>query len=433
MSIVALPAPAPEADNALAANARLTPQLSAICGRLNRANADLVDVIAQALETEAWGEAGIRSPAHWLVLRAGVSEARAREIVLLASRREELPVTMGLLALGQLTLEQAAVIAKHAPAVFDASVAELAQFATVPQIRKAISRYVFAPDSPPGSPQSPDATPDQRVIDPPELQMGYERNGTFWLRFTAPADVGALVEAAVKEAKDALFTAGSAAGARPTYGDALVEMAGRSLHAVPSASRSSHYRVYLHIDEHGSWVNGGAALPAPLAAKYLCNGVVQPVFLRDGKPVSVGRAQRIAPERARRLIIDRDRGCCFPGCAATGFVEIHHLDHWAKGGATDTDRMISLCPHHHDAHHRGEFTIRGDPDKVMRSGQPGGLVFRNTYGTVIRYRPPTPADCGAPEPPSTPYIGPTGERLRSDSICFTAIKSAAPTRPHRRQ
>ena len=60
---------------------------------------------------------------------------------------------------------------------------------------------------------------------PAELSM-CTRQGRFELRFSAPADVGALVEAAVAEARDALFAAGvpevSGAGA-------LVEVCARSL------------------------------------------------------------------------------------------------------------------------------------------------------------------------------------------------------------
>ena len=79
-------------------------------------------------------------------------------------------------------------------------------------------------------------------------------------------------------------------------------------------------------------------------ARFLADGVLQPVWETEGRPVSVGRAMRILPARSRRLIEDRDRGCRFPGCTATRFVEIHHLREWADGGATDLDNQVSLCP-----------------------------------------------------------------------------------------
>jgi hypothetical protein len=149
----------------------------------------------------------------------------------------------------------------------------------------------------------------------------------------------------------------------------------------------------------------------------------------DGTPVSVGRKQRIAPARTRRLIQDRDRGCVFPGCQATGYLEVHHLDHWADGGATDLDRLVCLCPFHHDAHHRGEFTITGcpiHPDRILQSippdpGAAAGLVFTTARGLVIGAPPapramPTesPKAVGAYRGPTAEaYRGPTGERLHT--------------------
>lgn len=62
---------------------------------------------------------------------------------------------------------------------------------------------------------------------------------------------------------------------------------------------------------------------------------------------------------------DRDRGCAYPGCTATRFVEIHHLQHWEDGGGTDYDNLICLSPHHHDAHHAGVFTIAASQNAVI--------------------------------------------------------------------
>lgn len=175
------------------------------------------------------------------------------------------------------------------------------------------------------------------------------------------------------------------------------EMARRSLASVTSTSRSAHYRVYLHLSTEGAWVGGGHAIPLRLLGPFLSDGVLQPVWETEGRPVSVGRRMRILPARTRRLIEDRDRGCRFPGCTATGFVEIHHLDAWADGGRTDEDRQVSLCTIHHDGVDRGDYTITGDPTR------PDGLVVINRYGLPIK--PPTPTELSAP-----PRGRPTGSR-----------------------
>ena len=114
-------------------------------GVLNRAHAELVDIAAEALATQAWAGDGISSPTHWLVLRAGLSRSRAAQVLEIARRRDELPVTLGALATGELSLEQVGPIARRVPAAYEASVCELARFATVPQIVRATSTEFRTP------------------------------------------------------------------------------------------------------------------------------------------------------------------------------------------------------------------------------------------------------------------------------------------------
>ena len=170
--------------------------------------------------------------------------------------------------------------------------------------------------------------------------MSTREGGRFELRFSAPADVGALVEAALSEARDALFAAGTA---QVTWADALVEVCARSLGAVASLSRQDSFRVYVHLDAEGGWLTGRPRLPGHLVAKLTCAGTVQPLWQRAGVPVSVGRALRIVPERTRRLVLDRDRGCRFPGCVARAHLEVHHVVHWADGGRTDLGNLVACA------------------------------------------------------------------------------------------
>jgi hypothetical protein len=344
---------------------------------------------------------------------------------------------------------------------------DLARHATVPQLRRAVSRHAFGVRANDGDErtqheQAQDAALDalarseqsraeQRACARPQLSMHYDRDGRFHLRYSAPATIGALVEQAVKEAKDALFVSrakrvastGTQAGAltdatngastdrpsidasgartteatagRPSYADAIEEIANRSLASVGSASRSAHYRVYVHLSTDGAWVGGRHAIPMPLVQRFLSDGVLQPVWETDGRPVSVGRDLRILPLRSRRLIEDRDRGCRFPGCTTTRFVEIHHLLDWARGGATDDDNLVSLCPFHHDAVTRGDVTMAGDPTR------PDGLTVTTRDGLVVQppgWRDVAPPPGGDPPRPawSAAYEPPSGESARWGEI-----------------
>ncbi|HET7475108.1 MAG TPA: DUF222 domain-containing protein [Dermatophilaceae bacterium] len=404
-------------------------RLAQLCGVLNGTYAELVTLTARVIDRELWAGGGVRSPEHWLVLRAGLSPARARDIVRLASRARELPSAMAAMADAQLSLDQASVIARHAPATHEAAVTEMAVHATVPQLRRALTRYSFDPD--PSAEQPTDdladagPTPAERAAAPAELAMGYDpadEGGRFRLTFTAPADLGALVEQALREAKDALFTAGQVDA---TLADGMVELANRSLNQVRfgdgtatgderSASRASKYRVYIHLDTGGGWLQKGPALPRHLVDQLTCDGILQPVWETEGSPVNVGRAMRIVPDRTRRLVEDRDRGCRYPGCSTVGFLENHHLDHWRDGGHTTMDRLVSLCPYHHRTHHAGEFAMTGTPST------PDGLVFTSRTGRRLGPSPKSSAREAPREAPSrgVRYRGPTGEQLVTRWVDF---------------
>ncbi|MCC5874431.1 MAG: HNH endonuclease [Gammaproteobacteria bacterium] len=53
-------------------------------------------------------------------------------------------------------------------------------------------------------------------------------------------------------------------------------------------------------------------------------------------------------------------GCRFPGCHRTKFVDGHHIEHWADGGETRLDNLVSVCMLIRDApgrpakHHGGQ-------------------------------------------------------------------------------
>ncbi len=471
--------------------ARLEARVHELAGILNQAHARLVDVVAEAIEHESWGGGGIMSPNHWLVLHAGLSRGRAATVVELARRRADRPATMAAFDAGDLSLEQAAMVARHTPSEYDASVAELALHATVPQIYRAVSRYSFAkptttssepsstttssssstsgsttdgtdqgvgteasdqsaaastPQPSPASAPLPDPTADTDLAadpDPgPQLSMSYDANGRFVLRYTAAADVGALIEAALKEAKDALFAAATqgATGATgvtvpPTtagsmgftcsYGQVFTQILTGHLQAATeaSASRRDLYRVLVHLDAGGAWLNGRPPLPAHLAEKLTCEGAVSPLWEREGVPVRLGRTRRIVPPRVRALILDRDRGCRYPGCPASvrSHLDIHHIRHWLHGGPTDPENLIAVCPFHHDAHHGGLYTIRGNPD--LPDQHPQGLRFTTDRGLPITAAPPTPPTRGPADPADPPgrppvYHGPTGETLHLKWVDF---------------
>ena len=191
-----------------------------------------------------------------------------------------------------------------------------------------------------------------------------------------------IVHAALDEARDRLFQRGDFGAGLV---EALVEMAQGSLDSVTDPARRSRFRVNLFIntdtsdsDERDMTDAAGWNVPDAIRRYLTCNGTVTPVFLENGLPVSVGRAQYVVPARTRTVIEHRDHGACrVPGCDATLGLEVHHLIHWEHGGGTDTDNLLLVCGKHHRMHHRGRLDITGNAD------QPDGLQFRNQHGRII--------------------------------------------------
>jgi Domain of unknown function (DUF222) len=392
--------------------ADLDERLAVVCGELNAAHARLAALVGEALAGELWDGEGIRTPEHWLAWKTGLSPARAAQLVAIARRRGDLPVTMAAFTDGELAIDQVVAVATRTPAWADAEMCQLARHATVTQLRRVVGHYPFDPphDVSPTSPESPPAPVPAREVE--RCSFGVGDDGRFWIHAEGDADGGAIVDAALSEARDRLFHDGQT---EVTWWDALIEVAHRSLDTVGDPGRRDRFRTYLHLDvervDHTGFT-AGAALPDAIRRYLTCDGTMQPVWERDNTPIGVGHASRVIPPHTRRMVRHRDRGCRVPGCGARRWLDVHHISHWEDHGPTETWNLVSLCAHHHRLHHRGQLGITGNAD------DPDGLAFTNRHGLPIRAGPlPTPPS-GPPTPPRHRYHHPAGEPLDTWAIHF---------------
>ena len=168
--------------------------------------------------------------------------------------------------------------------------------------------------------------------------------------------------------------------------------------------------MHLHVDITNpdttvARLTSGVPVPPSVRDRLLCDATVQPVWVRDHVPIGVGRPTPVIPERTRRIVVHRDLGQCrVPGCGRSR-VEIHHIEHRAQRGVTETWNLLSLCGRHHRLHHLGQLGITGNADR------PETLEFTDPTGRRL-------LGCGMPAPPPSELIGPavgyvhpTGERL----------------------
>jgi hypothetical protein len=412
----------------------LDERLAAACGQLNACYAQLVELLGEVIASGVWAGHGIRSVEQWIGWRTGLSAAHCRTLAALVAARPSHRRVVEAFTAGELSIDQAGLAIQARPE-HDGDIAEMARVMTLSQLRVVVrasnvcgderdaiaaARHAAAEHSDAATPVDPPVAPSPvtpvGVREYLSLQQG--EDGSWRLHGWLDGDHGAVVDAALSEARDRLFRDGQR---DVTWVDALVDVAEHCVEAAP-IERRERYRVNLFVDPGHTaavtWING-IAMPDAIAKLYTCDGTINPIFVTDGHPVNVGRSQRIVPERTRRLVLQRDKHCANPLCGATRGLEVHHIIHWSDGGSTDTWNLITLCRRCHRDHHLGRLDITGNAD------QPDGIVFRDKHGQPFdtathAHKPP-----GPPPTPLRPYHHPLGERLQRWAIHFN------PPRPSR--
>jgi hypothetical protein len=160
-------------------------------------------------------------------------------------------------------------------------------------------------------------------------------------------------------------------------------------HAAPAVDAVVHVddEVLRGAPDGRSQLNGRAIAPEA-ARRLVCDATILTVGegeVADAAPRS--RRRRTLPAHLRATVVLRDRQTCrFPGCDARHHTQVHHIVHWARGGANRADNLIVLCSFHHRLVHEGGWTIEGTPDT--------GLIFRSPEGRTLTEAPPKPTPVG---------------------------------------
>ena len=436
MSTTTAFAPAPGAVARQQHAADVEQRVAEIMGIINTATADLVKVIAEAIDTGAWEGWGVRSPQHWVTWRCGVSPSRARRLVAMAKRLEHLPTTARTFATGALTEDQTSVVCRHTPPSHDPVVAELATRLTVPQLQRTLPSLP-QPAQPAADAIEPTSSPTARPVEERrEVSFGWRDDGLWWMRALLPADEGAVVQSAIEAARNAEFNtrhpdgfggrrdddgpshdstlAAAAARDRITWSDALCRLATAGFDALTAHHEAdgrpeTRTQVIVHVDADGDVpprIHLGPLLPQSTVDELSCDTTVRAILERGSRPVGVGRSRRTVPPTLRMVIEHRDGGCRVPGCSQVRWLHVHHLVHWAAGGRTEPSNLVSLCPAHHRMLHQGRLHVRGDPET------PDGLIVTDPSGRPVTPPRPKPPECmpraaavREPDRRATPDVG----------------------------
>ena len=369
---------------------QLGAEITELCSYIYAAESRLLALIHRFDENEYWARQGMCSCAHWLNFKCGIGMGTAREKVRIAHALAELPKISEAFARGALSYSKVRAMTRIADEKNEDYLLMIAEHGTAHHVEKLVSKYRTAKRL-----QDPEIAREQH--NSREVTHFYDHDGCLVIKARLPAEQGALIVKALEMAMDKDFAesdvypkgtlpAGDVPSGRTSderepiaarRADALAEIAETYMNNNESSgSTADRYQVIVHVSGQTSSIEDGPGVPAGTSRRIACDSSIVAIKEdENGEPLSIGRRSRTIPPSMRRALRVRDKGCRFPGCTNTRFVDGHHIKHWADGGETSLDNLIMLCRRHHHLVHEGGF--------VCEKSATGEITFKDQREQVL--------------------------------------------------
>ncbi|MEQ1786605.1 MAG: DUF222 domain-containing protein, partial [Acidimicrobiales bacterium] len=332
--------------------------------------AEMLSVIAAADAAEDWRVDGCTGMASWLAMTLHVSLPTARTWVRVARALEELPRLRAGFAEGVISWDQIVAVTTFATAEVDEWLAQVVPTLNAAQVEGlARARRIRTPKD------AVDAHRERHFRRRRDVQAGGFRY-TGFLPDEQAAGLNAVIDRRAEQIGPDPVT-----GEWEPYdrrcADAVSGMALDDHQADPGPDP---HIVVVHVDDEvlsgaveGNGEIDGIPVAAETARRIACDAAIEHhLDGPDGTTVGVSRTRYTPPRWLRRRINRRDNDTCrFPGCGRR-IRHVHHIQHWAHGGPTDSWNLCGLCWEHHHLVHEGGWTINGNAD--------GELTFTNPTG-----------------------------------------------------
>jgi hypothetical protein len=335
---------------------------------------DLFDVIAEVDVRKAWRDSGARDMVHWLRMRLGISDWKARRWIAAAHALTGLPRISEAFSRGEIGIDKVVELTRFATPEREADLLRWAKGVSCGAIRHK-GDLVLRP-----SLDEAAQTEKSRTLS----WWYFEENRRFGLQAELPAADGAVVAKALERLAESLPVMPGEEDpvhADARRADALVALCSSRVAADPDPDRAT---VVVHAQleglvsgDGGCEIEGGPVIHPETARRLLCDARVQSVVEdRSKDPIGGGRTSREPSSSMMRQLRYRDRECRFPGCGFRRFTHAHHIRWRVHGGPTALDNLVLVCTFHHKLVHEYGWGVKRESDGTATWFEPDGNPYR---------------------------------------------------------
>ncbi|KQR99435.1 HNH endonuclease [Williamsia sp. Leaf354] len=386
----------------------LTDRVVGYASQIAALTARFLDLLREFDDRKVWSGIGIRSCAHWLSWKTGMSLRTAQDHLRIAHALTDLPRVSDAFAEGRLSYSKVRAITRVATPDREEELVNAALSATAAQVERLV-RGIAHID------RAEDEAASRRIESSSRWKWNDDGSLAVTMRLS-PVDGARFLAGVVRSEYERTRTTGDpdlelpadtqhldVAAASPDLwrgvptdiSGAVVTMADTARTVVAMPDFAPGAEIVIHTDAEHSvdpHLDAGPAIATTEVDEAACGGSTREIGhkrSRSGKrgvALTFGRKRRLPTKALLRVVHARDRGCRHPACGRTRHLHAHHVRFWSHGGTTDPDNLILLCSTHHRALHNGDFTIRALGHQQF--------TFHHPSGTPIDTAPPTTAPPG---------------------------------------
>jgi hypothetical protein len=346
-------------------------RVSVICEAQARFAQELTQIVREAEDEGDCVAAGCSSSAQWLAQISTSDHRTAVRLTRVSDALRSLPALDHAMRTGVLNLDQIVAVAEVATPETDAQLARVA-VGKPPSEIALVARTIVPPT----------ADDDAAIYQRRALSMTWTRGRREpCISGRLPLEDGLVFEQAIwslattQRAVDK--EAGSVLDWQQSTADALVTLARQP--SDDGTVRRSPTTLVVHVsDDAPPFLEGGGTISVETAQRLACDARCLTITLR-GRDLVHSRVGRCASYAQLRALHKRDRHSRYPGCTAARELQAHHLVPDTRGGKTEIDNLILLCPRHHKLLH---------DHGIRTSGRGADPVFTDRNGRAITANQP---------------------------------------------